>query len=63
MPKYGRLPRKLKKQLKKNPEEWEKYLYERKTANEMSKNLDVIFTRNYKHSHRIFQRVIKTGRI
>lgn len=63
MSKYGRIPRKLKKQLKKNPEEWERYLCERKTAKEMSKNLDVIFTRNYKHSHRIFQRVIKTGRI
>ena len=58
-----RLPRKLKKQLKKNPEEWEKYLYEKKTAEEMSKSLDVIFTRNYKHSRKIFQKTIKTGRM
>ena len=59
MSKYERLPRKLKKQLKKNPEEWEKYL----RAKEMSASLDIIFTRNYKHSHRIFQRTIRTGRM
>jgi hypothetical protein len=60
---YKRIPRKLKKQLKKNLEEWEKFLQERKIARERSANLDIIFTRNYKHSHKIIQRVIRTGKI
>lgn len=58
MPKYGRLPRKVKKQLKKNPEAWENYQKERKLVKERDEHLDIIFTRNYKHSVKIFRKMI-----
>ena len=58
MPRYGRLPRKIKKQLKKNPEAWENYQRERKLAKERDEHLDIIFTRNYKHSAKIFRKMI-----
>ena len=63
MPKYEKLPRKLKKQLKKNFEEWAAYLKERKAAKERSDGLDVIFTRNYKNSHKIFRKIIGTDKL
>ena len=55
---YKRLPRKLKKQLKKNPEEWQKYLEKKKTAKEKHESLDIIFTRNYRHTSRIFHKML-----
>ena len=57
-----RLPRKLKKQLKKNPEEWAEYVEQRKIAKERHEGLDTIFTRNYKHSRKMVRRIIWTGR-
>ena len=60
---YKRLPRKLKKQLKKNSQKWKEYLEERKTVRERSENLDIIFTRNFEHSHKIFQKIIRTGKL
>ena len=58
MSKNERLPRKVKKQLKRNGE-WENYLQEKRQIKERDENLDVIFTRNYKHSLRIFRKVIR----
>jgi hypothetical protein len=62
MSKYDRLPRKLKKQLKKDPAEWEVYMKNWKVAKERHENLDLIFTRNYKHSKKLIRRIIRTGR-
>ena len=58
MSKYDRLPRKIKKQLKKNPEEWAKYIEKKRVIKERNENLDLIFTRNYKHSMRIFRKMV-----
>ena len=63
MPEYRRLPRKLKKELKKNPEEWATYLKKKKESQERSESLDIIFTRNYKHNRKIFRKMIKTGKM
>jgi hypothetical protein len=57
-----RLPRKLKKQLKKSPEEWAEYKEKRRIAKERHESLDIIFTRNYKHSRKIIRRMFRTGR-
>lgn len=54
-----RLPRKFKKQLKKNEEAWNEYLLEKKKARERHESLDIIFTRNYKNGARIFRRMIR----
>ena len=54
-----RLPRKVKKQLKKDKEAWNEYLLEKKKAKERHENLDIIFTRNYKNSTRIFRKMIR----
>ena len=59
MSKYKRLPRKLKKELKRDREAWEKYLSEKKKAKERHESLDIIFTRNYKNSAKIFRRMIR----
>jgi hypothetical protein len=58
MPEYKRLPRKLKKQLKKDHAEWQKYVEKKRTAKEKHESLNIIFTRNYNHSHRIFRKAI-----
>ena len=57
-----RLPRKLKKQLKKSPEEWAEYKEKRRLAKERHESLDLIFTRNYRHSRNIIRRMIRIGR-
>ena len=62
MPYSKRLPRKLKKQLKKDFEEWKNYKEKRRLAKERNKGLDMIFTRNYSHGGRIIRRMIRTGR-
>ena len=59
MSKYKRLPRKLKKELKKDQVAWENYLNGKKKAKERHENLDIIFTRNYKNSARILRRVLR----
>jgi hypothetical protein len=53
----NRLPRKIKKELKKVPEEWKKYLEERRVAKEREKSLDLIFTRDYSSMRKIFQKL------
>lgn len=53
----NRLPRKLKKQLKKMPEEWNKYLEERRLVKEREKSLDIIFTRDYSSMRKTFQKL------
>lgn len=62
MPYSKRLPRKLKKQLKKDIEEWNEYTEKRRVAKERNEGLDIIFTRNYSHSRRMVRRIIRTGR-
>lgn len=57
-----RLPRKLKKQLKKNPEEWVEYLEEKRIAKEKHESLNLIFTRDYKRSGQLVRRLIRTGK-
>ena len=59
MSEYKRLPRKIKKQLKRDMEAWEEYLLQKEKAKEIDENLDIIFTRNYKQSLKIFRRVIR----
>ena len=59
MSEHRRLPRKVKKQLKKDPVAWEKYLLQKKRIKERNESLDIIFTRNYKHSSKIFRRMIR----
>ena len=61
MSKYGKLPRKIKKQLKKNKEEWLKYKEEVRITKERHENLDIIFTRDYENGRRIFRKVLRTG--
>ena len=58
-----RLPRKLKKELKKNPEEWERFVEERKVAKERNEGLDIIFTRDYDNSRKIVRRLGRTGKL
>ena len=58
MPNYKRLPRKMKKQLKKNPEEWQRYTERRRIAKENHESLNIIFTRDYERSHQIFRGII-----
>ena len=57
-----RLPRKMKKQLKKDKVAWHEYLEKRKVAKERHESLDLIFTRNYKNGSRTIRRMIRTGR-
>ena len=57
-----RLPRKLKKQLKKDPEGWAKYQEERRIMIEREKHMDKIFTRDYSSMGKVLRRMIKTGR-
>ena len=59
MSEYTRLPRKVKKELKKDLQAWENYLVEKKKAKERHESLDVIFTRNYKNSARIFRKIMR----
>ena len=58
MSKNERLPRKVKKQLKRNGE-WESYLENKRKIKERNENLDIIFTRNYKHSVRMLRRILR----
>jgi hypothetical protein len=58
----ARIPRKVKKQLKKNSEEWQEYLEKRRLMKERHESLDIIFTRNYKHGRKLVRRMIRTGR-
>lgn len=59
---YKRFPRKLKKQLKKNPEEWENLVKERRVVKDREEHLDTIFTKDYDNSRKIVRRIIRTGR-
>ena len=59
---HKRLPRKLKKQLKKNLEQWQEYLEKRKVAKEKHESLDIIFDKNYEDSQRIIRRMIHISR-
>lgn len=59
MPNYERLPRKTKKQLKKNPEEWQRYVERRRVAKENHESLNIIFTRDYGKSNQIFRKIIR----
>ena len=63
MAKYGKLPRKIKKQLKKNPLEWEQYKENVKIMKERHENLDIIFTRDYKNGRKIFRRSLSIGKL
>lgn len=58
-----RLPRKLKKELKKNNEIWEEYKNERRIRKERHESLDIIFTRDYKDGSKIIRRLLRTGRL
>ena len=58
-----RLPRKLKKELKKNNEIWEQYEQERRLRKERNKSLDIIFTGDYEDSSKIIRRLLRTGRL
>ena len=59
---HKRLPRKFKKQLKKDLEKWQEYLEKRRVAREKHESLDIIFNRNYADGRRIFRRMIRTGK-
>ena len=59
---HGRLPRKLKKQLKKDTVQWQEYLEKRKVAKEKHESLDMIFNKNYADGRKIFRRMIRIGR-
>ena len=57
----SRLPRKLKKQMKKNGE-WTVYKEKERQKKEKRDSIDVIFTRDYTNSHKTIRKIIKTGR-
>ena len=59
---HKRLPRKLKKQLKKNMEQWQEYLEKRRVVKEKHESLDIIFDKNYEDSQRIIRRMIHISR-
>ena len=56
---FTRLPRKLKKQIKKSPKDWKVYLQKRKEFRERNRNLDIIFTRDYENSKELFKENLK----
>lgn len=57
-----RIPRKLKKGLKKDLQAWEKFVTERKTTFIREEHLDVIFTRDYSNGRRALRKMFKKGR-
>lgn len=59
MPENRRFPRKIKKQLKKDSETWEKYLEEKRIAKEKNESLDLIFSRNYSRSAQTFRNMFR----
>ena len=57
-----RLPRKVKKLLKKDsPKEWMNFLQKRAEFIQREINLDLIFKRNYENSRKIFYEIIDRG--
>lgn len=59
---HKRLPRKFKKQLKKDSEQWQEYLKKRRVAREKHESLDFIFDKNYMESRKILRRMFRTGK-
>ena len=58
-----RLPRKVKKLFKnKMLEEWEKFLEEKRAFKEREEHINTVFTRNYKDSKKIFNKMMKHGK-
>ena len=54
-----RIPRKLKKQLKKFPQEWQKFVEERKEFLKREKHLDTIFEGDYSNGKKILRKMFK----
>ena len=58
-----RLSRKVKKLFKnKMLEEWEKFLEEKRAFKEREEHINTVFTRNYKDSKKIFNKMMKHGK-
>ena len=57
-----RIPRKLKKQLKKNLQEWEKFVTERKAAYRREEHLDIIFNKDYSNGRKVLRKMFRHGR-
>ena len=58
----NRIPRKLKKGLKKNLQEWEKFTTERKAAYKREQHLDVIFDKDYSNGGKVLRKMFHKGR-
>lgn len=58
----NRIPRKLKKGLKKDLQEWEKFIIERKAAYQRDQHLDVIFDRDYSNGRKVLRKMFHKGR-
>jgi hypothetical protein len=43
-------------------EEWEKFLEEKKAFKEREEHINTVFTRNYKDSKKIFNKMMKHGK-
>lgn len=54
-----RIPRKLKKRLKKIPEEWAKYVKERQGYIERELHLDTIFNKDYSDGRKVMKKMFK----
>lgn len=55
-----RVPRKLKKRMKKVPQEWEKFVKERKEFLKREEHLDTIFNKDYSNGRKILRKMFKS---
>ena len=54
-----RIPRKLKKKLKKEGIHWRDFIDQKNSKIEMDKQLDKIFNRDYSNTHKIMRKMMK----
>ena len=61
MKKYDKIPRKIKKVMKKNGV-WNTYVEERRREIEKEESLNLIFNRDYKNVRKVMRRMLHRGR-
>ena len=61
MKKYDKIPRKLKKKMKKEGT-WDSYVVERRREIEKEESLDLIFNRDYTNSRKVMRKMLHKGR-
>lgn len=63
MKNYERLPRKLKKAVKKNDiKKWLLFLKEKKATKERGEHLDKLFVKDYRNVYKVIHKMIRHGR-